>query len=263
MMGEANRFSWFVRLGYAARGLVYVLLGYLALTTSGQAQGGGEAVFDLLQEVPLGTPLLWLMAAGLAAYAIYKLLSGIADVEHRGSDAKGALKRVGDLASAVAHGFLAYAAYQFATGVQKSAGGDQEQAGTVLRWEMGEIVLGLIGIGFLVGAAMQAKQAITAHFMNRVSRGAPNWVEPVGRAGHGARGIVFAIIGWSLIQSAWLSSESQVKGLGEAILSLRDSGPLYTLVAIGLLLFGVFGLMVARYRIIPDLDPRGLKPSFR
>ena len=76
-------------------------------------------------------------------------------------------------------------------------------------------------------------------------------------------GLVVAIIGWSLMQSAWFTSERQVKGLGEAILSLRDMGTLYTLVAIGLLLFGVFSLVVARYRIIPDLGPEGVKPSFR
>ena len=75
--------------------------------------------------------------------------------------------------------------------------------------------------------------------------------------------MVFAIIGWSLVQSAWFSSQSQVKGLGEAVLSLRDMGTLYTLVAIGLLLFGLFSLVVARYRVIPDLDRDGLKPSLR
>jgi hypothetical protein len=263
MAGKSERFSWFVRLGYAARGVVYLLLGYLALTTASEAKGGGDAVFDMLQNVPLGTPLLWVMAVGLLAYGVYKLLAGIADIENRGRDAKGAIERVGDCASGVAHGFLAYAAYQFATGAQRSAGGSQEQAGTVLQWELGGIVIGLIGLGFILGAAKQAKSAIDAHFMHRVSPRAPTWVEPVGRAGHAARGVVFVIIGWSLIQSAWFSSQSQVKGLGEAIMSLRDMGLLYTLVAIGLLLFGVFGLAVARYRIIPDLGPQGIKPSFR
>lgn len=262
MVDKSEKFSWLVRLGYAARGLVYILLGYLALSTAGEAQGGGEAVFEMLQNVPLGTTLLWIMAVGLLAYALYKLLAGIADVENRGTDTKGAAKRVGDVASGVAHGFLAYAAYQFATGTQQSAGGSQEKAGTVLQWELGGIVIGLIGLGFLIGAAMQAKTAVTGHFMHRVSPRAPTGVEAVGRAGHAARAVVFAIIGWSLMQSAWFSSQSQVKGLGEAIVSLRDTGTLYTLVAIGLLLFGVFSLVVARYRIIPDLGPGG-KPTFR
>lgn len=264
MVDKSEKFSWLVRLGYAARGLVYILLGYLALGTTREAEGGGEAVFDLLQEVPLGTPLLWVMAIGLLGYAAYKFLCAIADIENRGRDAKGSAKRIGDFASGVAHSFLAYAAYEFAAGTQRAANdGSGERAGSVLQWELGGLVIGLIGLGFLIGAAMQAKTAVTAHFMHRVSPRAPTGIEMVGRAGHAARAVVFAIIGWSLMQSAWFSSESQVKGLGEAILSLREMGTLYTLVAIGLLLFGVFSLVTARYRIIPHLDAEGIKPSFR
>ena len=72
---------------------------------------------------------------------------------------------------------------------------------------------------------------------------------------------MFAVIGWSMIQGAWFAQESQIKGLGEAILSLRDMGSIYTLVAIGLMLFGLFNLVIARYRIIPDLGIEGLKPK--
>jgi hypothetical protein len=75
--------------------------------------------------------------------------------------------------------------------------------------------------------------------------------------------VVFALIGWSLAQAAWLDSEAQVKGLGDALLSLRESGTIYTLIAVGLMLFGVFSMAVSRYRIIPDIDASRLKPSFR
>lgn len=261
----SRQFTTLVRLGYAARGITYILLGYLALSTGGEARGGGKAVFDWLQDVPGGTVMLWLMALGLLAYAIFKFISAIGDIQHRGSDAKGVVKRVGDAASGIAHSILAYAAFQFATG-EKSTGADgssQEMAGSVLDTELGAVLVGLIGLGFLISAAMQAKQAVTAEFMRHVDSRAPAQVKPAGRAGHAARAVVFAIIGWSLVQSAWLSSSNQAKGLGEAIVSLRDAGFIYTLVAIGLLLFGVFSLVVARYRIIPDVSREDLKPSLR
>ena len=70
-------------------------------------------------------------------------------------------------------------------------------------------------------------------------------MEGVGRAGHAARAVVFAIIGWSLVRAGWLNNEGAAKGLGEALLSLRDNGMVYTLVAIGLLLFGAFSLVTA------------------
>jgi len=260
---KSRGFITLVRLGYAARGVVYILLGYLALSTRGEAREGASSVFDYLQEVPLGSVMLWLVALGLLAYAGFKLISAIGDLQHRGSKPKGILKRAGDGASGIAHLFLAYAAFQFASGGKHAAEGGQSQqmAGTVMDFSVGAFVLGLVGLGFIVGAFMQAKSAVTADFMKHVDGRAPTGVEAVGRAGSAARMVVFALIGWSLIQSAWLSQSGKVKGLGEAILALRDDGVIYTLVAIGLLLFGVFSLVMARYRIIPDFEKRDLKPK--
>jgi hypothetical protein len=261
MVDTSGKFRWLVRLGYATRGLVYLILGYLALTTSSRAGGGGEAVFDVLRDVPMGALVLWLMAAGLLAYALFKAISAIGDVQRHGRDPAGLATRVGEGASAIAHTVLAYAAFQYASGsARDSSGGQQQAAGSVLELPLGEVLLGLVGVGFLVGAVMQAKSAVTAKFMKHVSTAAPAAVEPIGRAGHAARAVVFVVIGWSLVQSAWFDSAGAVKGLGEAIVSLRDNGALYTVVAVGLLLFGLFSLVVARYRIIPEVRPADLKP---
>jgi hypothetical protein len=263
MVDKSEKFSWLVRLGYAARGLTYFLLGYMALGTRIREGDSNTAVLDMLQDVPLGVPLLYLMAIGLAAYVVFKLASAIGDVQNRGTDTKGIAKRVGDGASAVAYSILAYSALQFAQGNKQSAdsGESQQTAGTVLDWGLGDLIIGAVGLGFIIGAFMQAKSAATGSFMKRVSPRAPDAIEPVGRAGFAARAVVFAIIGWSLMQAAWFDSGAQVKGLGDALLTLRESGALYTVVAIGLMLFGVFSLVVSRYRIIPDIDAHDLKPS--
>ena len=264
MVDKSEKFNWLVRLGFAARGITYIMLGYIALSTAGAAKEGGAAVYDYLQDVPFGTPFLWLMAIGLLAYAIFRFVSAIADIQNHGSDSQGMLKRIADAASGTAHLFLAYAAYQFANGEKQSsaqAGGSEEMAGTVLSMELGSVVIGVLGIGFIVGAFMQAKKAATASFMKRISSSAPAGIKTVGQAGHAARAIVFLVIGWSMVKGAWLSSESQVKGLGEAILSLRDMGLVYSLVALGLVLFGLFTLATARYRIIPDIQAHDLKPK--
>lgn len=263
MVDKSEKFSWFVRLGYMARGLTYMLLGYLALETgSGEASEGSTGVFDMLQEVPLGTPLLWVIAIGMLGYAAYKYLSGFANIYNRNDDIEGGLKRIGDVASGVAHTFLAFAAYQFASGTKSSGGdGTQERASTVLSYDLGGVVLGVIGLGFLVGGLMQAKKAYDLGFMKRISGRAPHWVCHIGRAGHAARAVVFAIIGWALMQGAWFSSSSQVKGLGEAIVSLRDMGVVYTLVAIGLVMFGLFSFITSRYRVIPHLTSGSMKPD--
>lgn len=261
---KSQSFITLVRVGYAARGITYMLLGYLALTTGSKAEGGAKSAYDYIDQVPLGTPILYLMAFGLLAYALFKLASGVADLQHRGHDTMGIAKRVGDIGSCVVYLTLSFAAFQFANGTRETASGNsQEMAQSILTWQVGDIVIGLIGSGLIAAAAMQAKQAITAGFMDRISSRAPTWIEPLGRAGSAARTVTFGLIGWSLIKSAWLDSSAQVKGLGEALLSLRDMGIIYALVACGLILFGLFSLIVSRYRIIPDFDASGLKPRFR
>lgn len=259
---KSQKFITLVRLGYAARGLTYLLLGTIALGASGQEVADAEGAFDYLQDMPLGTPLLWVVALGLFAYALFKLLSGAANLERHDTDATGIAKRVGELASGTIHLFLAYAAYKFATGIETSAagqGGGQEMVQPVMDITLGSVVIGLAGLGMIAAAVMQAKHAATGDFMKHIAGHAPKGVEGIGRAGHAARAVVFLIIGWSLVRGAWLESDGAVKGLGEALLSLRDNGVVYTLVAIGLLLFGAFSLVTARYRIIPDFDGSALK----
>lgn len=258
---KSQNFLTLVRLGYAARGLTYILLGLLALGTSGKAREGATGVFEYLRDFPLGTPLLWLVAIGLTAYAVFKVLSAIANVQNRPSDAKGVAKRIGDLASGTIHLALAYAAFRFATGERAGGGDGSDMAQPVMDFELGALVIGLVGIGTLIGAAFQAKQAITGSFMKEIAGNAPRQVEAAGRAGFAARAVVFGIVGLSLVRAAWHDDGSAVKGLGEALLDLRDAGLLYTLVAIGLLLFGAFSLVTARYRILPDISRGDLKPD--
>ncbi|HYD25799.1 MAG TPA: DUF1206 domain-containing protein, partial [Croceibacterium sp.] len=158
MVDKSEKFRWLVRLGYAARGLVYVLIGYLALSAS-RGDRGPEGAFAWLQDVPLGVPLLYLAAVGLVGYALYRFCSVLLDVENHGSGTSGILFRIGHGASGLAHLALAYTAFEFADGHKRAAsdGGAEAAAGTMLSVSFGSLVLGAIGLGFLLGAAMQAK----------------------------------------------------------------------------------------------------------
>ena len=261
MVDKSEKFRWLVRLGFAARGVVYGLIGYLALSATGGEQGP-EGALSYLQEIPLGVPLLYLAALGLLGYALYRLCSLLFDIENHGTDGKGMAYRTGHGASGLAHLVLAWIALQLAQGDHEASGGGAEEAvGTVLSVSFGSLLIGLVGLGFLAAGAMQANTAVTASFMRQVAANAPELVKPLGRAGYAARAVVFVIVGWSLMRSAWFDSTAQVKTLGEAVGSLTGSGTLYTLVAAGLLLFGVFSLLLARYQIVPDVQRSDLKPS--
>ncbi|MGB3738634.1 MAG: DUF1206 domain-containing protein [Pontixanthobacter sp.] len=266
MVDKSEKFEWLVRVGYFSRAILYSVLGIIALTSAGAIGEGTDGIFKAIEDLPAGTPILWLMVVGLVAYALFRLCSPLFDIENNGTDAKGWGKRIGHLGSAIGHFALAYSAYKFATtsGGGGSGGGAQEAASGVLSVDFGGIVLGLLGIAFFITAIFQAKKGITGEFMNRISAQAPDFTRWLGGAGFLARAVVYTIIGWSLFQAGFMSGGSeQIKTLGGAVASLAGQGTVFTLTAIGLLLFGVFSLVLARYRIIPDIDGDSGVPSFR
>lgn len=265
MVDKSEKFNWLVRVGYFSRAILYSVIGIIALTSAQHVAEGTNGVFQAVEDFPAGTVILWIMVVGLAAYGLFRLCSPLFDIENEGSDAKGWGKRIGHLGSAIGHFALAYSAYKFATS-GGSGGGDgaQEAASGVLSMEFGGIILGLLGICFFLAAFAQAKKGITGEFMHRISAQAPSHTRTIGAIGFCARAVVFAVIGWSLFQAGFMSGGSeQVETLGGAVASLADDGIIFTLVAIGLLAFGLLSLILARYRIIPELDKNAGVPSFR
>lgn len=264
MVDKSEKFSWLVRVGYFSRALLYATLGLIALTSSARIAEGTNGIFLAIGEYPLGTALLWLMVVGLLAYALFRFASTFFDIEHNGSDTKGWAQRIGHAGSAIGHLALAFSAFQFATAGRADGDGAQEAASGVLSLPVGGVILGLLGLAFVTAAVFQAKKALSGDFMHRISGGAPSATRVLGGIGYAARAAVFLVIGWSLVQAGFGSGGSeQVKTLGDAVASLSGSGIWFTLVAIGLLVFGVFSLVLARYRIVPDLGGAGKVPSFR
>lgn len=273
MVDKSEKFNWFVRVGYFSRAILYSVLGLIALTSADKIAEGTEGIFMAIEEFPAGTAILWLMVVGLLAYALFRLCSPLFDIENQGSDGKGWAKRIGHAGSAIGHLALAWSAYQFASsgsgtggsgGSGSGGGGAQEAASGVLSMDFGGTILGLLGVAFFVTAIFQFKKGFTGEFMNRISGQAPSATRILGGIGYAARGVVYGVIGWSLFKAGFLSGGAeQVKTLGDAVASLANSGIVFTLTAIGLLLFGLFSLVLARYRIIPELGSDGRVPSFR
>ena len=271
MVDKSEKFNWFVRVGYISRAILYFTLGLVALTSASKIAEGTNGVFRAIEDFPAGTALLWLMVVGLLAYAAFRLCSPLFDIENNGSDAKGWGKRLGHFGSFVGHVALAYSAFKFATDDGGSSGssgsggnGAQEAASGVLGFEFGGVVLGLLGVALLVAAIYQAKKGVTGEFMQRISNQAPDSIRWLGLAGYLSRAVVYTVIGWSLFKAGFLSSGSdEVKTLGDAVASLADDGIIFTLTAIGLMLFGIYSALQARYKIIPELDEEAGVPAFR
>lgn len=266
MVDKSEKFNWLVRVGYFSRAVLYSVLGLVALTSAQEIAEGTNGIFRAIQDFPLGTLILWIMVVGLTAYALFRFCSPLFDIENNGSDAKGWGKRIGHAGSGIGHLALAYSAYKFATSDTGGSSGDgaQEAASGVLSLPLGGVVLGLLGIALFIAAFEQAKKGITGSFMHRISGQAPNGTRILGGVGFVARGVVYLVIGWSLFKAGFMSGGAeQIKTLGDAVASLAGEGFIFTLTAIGLLMFGLFSLVLARYRIIPELDSNAGIPKFR
>lgn len=254
-MNQLRQLETFARAGWFARGVVYGLLGYLAIATGRGGANGPNAVFDHIREMPAGSALLLLLIIGLTFYGAFRLYGAAMDSEGNGRDAKGVAIRVGHAASGIAHFLLAWIAVKLLTSNSSgSSGVEADAARVVLDLPFGGMLLGLAGLAFLAATAHQAKKSWNASFMDDMDAGAPALVKPIGQAGTAARAIVFAIIGYSLMRAGWFSEAEEVKGLGEVFSGLRGEPIIYALVAMGLLLFGLFSLIQACWGRICNED---------
>jgi hypothetical protein len=267
VVDKSEKFNWLVRVGYLSRAILYAMLGIIALTSAQAISEGTDGIFRAIENFPAGNAVLWIMVLGLFFYALFRLSSLVFDIENNGSDAKGWGKRIGHAGSALGHFALAYSAFSFASstgGGGGGGGGAQQAASGVLGVEFGGVVLGVLGLVFFIVAAFQLKKAVSGEFMARISPAAPDATRWLGGAGFFARAVVYVIIGWSLVKAGFFSSGAQqVRTLGDAMAELAGQGALFTVTAIGLVLFGLFSLILARYRIIPELDDNAGVPEFR
>jgi hypothetical protein len=264
MQAPAHKFSALVRLGYFSRAVLYIVLGLIGLTSAGELQQGTDGIFLAIREFTAGTAVLWLMVVGFTFYGLFRLASTAFDIEHHGSDRRGWMARIGHGASALGHFALAFTAYGFATYAPDNGSEAQEAAAGLLEVTLGGTVLGLLGVCFIFAGLQQVKEGLSGSFMAYVSSQAPEQTRSLGGAGYLARAVVFAIIGWSLIDAGLLAGDAErLKTLGEAVASLSGSGIWFQLVALGLLVFGLFSLILSRYRIIPELDLKRRVPAFR
>lgn len=264
-MPDSSKFEFLVRIGYFSRAVLYIMLGLIAFGAIGQISEGTDGIFQTVDRIPGGTVLLWILVVGLVSYALFRFASPVFDIEHNGSDFKGWAQRIGHAGSGIGHLALAWTAYKFATGSPSGGGnGASDAAAGVLSVQMGGVAIGILGIGFGLAALSQAEKAATASFMQHISPQAPDQTRLLGRAGYATRAVVFGVIAWSLVETGFLAEgAANVKTLGEAVASLADMGWVFTGVALGLLLFGFFSLVLARYSIIPELDADARIPKFR
>lgn len=244
------RLTLLTRLGFATRGLLYLVIAFLVIRT-GRAEDPAGALRFLGEGG--GQLLLGVMTAGLIAYGLWRLADAALDIEHHGDDRKALLERAGAAASGLVHLVLAWQAIRLMRGAGAAGDGTQQGAQAALQLPGGGLLVTLAGVVLLVVGVLQLVKAAKGGFLRHLEpqiaqNTAVRWS---GRAGYAARGVVFMISGYFLVRAGTAEQASEAGGTAAALSWL--SSPTDLIVAAGLFCFGLFSLVEARYRQLNDV----------
>jgi hypothetical protein len=261
---NANRGIYLAaRAGYMAKGVVYAIIGVLAFQTAigdgGQTSGSSGALRQIVDE-PFGRILLVLVGIGLVGYSIWRFAQAGLDPDNKGTDTGGIVQRLGYAVSGFIYGSLAFTAFGLVIG-NGGGGGSSTQSLTarLMQQPFGQWLVGIVGAAVIGFGLAQIYKGITAEFrkkfaVHEMSNTEETWATRAGRIGLFARGIVLAMVGGFFVQAAYFAQPDEARGFGGALAELltQPFGPwLLGIVALGLIAYGIYMWVLARYRQIP------------
>lgn len=249
------------RVGLVGRGFLYAVVALLALQLAlgaPDAEASPNGALAWIGERPFGKFLLVALTAALFALAAWRFLDAAFGDPVEGSETSDRVRFAGKgavyLALAVAALSTTIANWGGSTGGGSGAtdGSSQKKAtAVVLSWPMGQWIVAGVGVAFIAYAAFMFKRhALDEKFLERLSNHS-DAVSRFGRFGYGARSVVWAVIGYLLVQAAVTYNPDEAGGLSSALYELAGSGWgrwVLALVALGLFAFGAFCVAEARYR---------------
>ena len=245
------------RAGLVARGVIYILIGWVAILVAvGQSsrEADQEGALQLLAGKPYGIVSLWLLGIGFVGYALWRFSEAAFGVTGEGN---GAGPRLKSLLRGLVYAGFAYLTFQVISGAHSNeATKQQDMTASVMHHAGGRWLVGIVGLIVVIAGVALIAQGIRRRFMrylatSQMSPRTRRVVEWLGVIGTVARGVVFALAGILVIDAAVTYSPSKAGGVDRALLTLRDQpfGEfLLGLAAAGLIIFGIYGLCEARWR---------------
>jgi hypothetical protein len=245
------------RAGLTARGVIYILVGWVAvLVALGQSsrEADQQGALNLLAGKSYGLVSLWLLGIGFAAYALWRLSEAAFGVT---GDRPGAGPRLKSLARAVIYAGFSYLTFSVIAGTARSQSGRQQDiTASAMQHAGGRVLVGIVGLVIVGCGIALVIEGARKKFMKylqtaRMSPRTLRVVRVLGMTGTIARGVVFALVGVLVVDAAVTHKASESGGIDKALLTLRNQPfgeYLMLLAALGLLIFGVYGLCEARWR---------------
>jgi Domain of Unknown Function (DUF1206) len=245
-LADQSKFQWMARLGFVVRGLLYIVIALLVIGT-----GRTEDLTGAMQYLGdgWGRGLLVLTTAGMASYGLWRVSDAAFGMDSGRHHPKAWRRRIAAATSGGIYLFLAYKATRIMLQGYAKAGDAHEHAAAALHLPAGALLLG-VAAAVLAGAGMvQIYKAGSCSFLEHLDeRGQRPFAKWLGRIGFAARGVVFLTVAWLLARAALHHSAAEAGGLEQALDALR--GPLEIPVAAGLLVFGLYSIVEARFRSI-------------
>lgn len=260
---HSTAFEVLTRIGFIARGAIYIIIGWLAIevathTTSG-ASANQKGALQTIDKQPLGHWLLIVVAVGLGAYAIWRFVQAYAGHGPEGGGDASTFGRISAAASGCAYLAMCALAVSILMGASsQSSSNPHKSAAGVLGWPGGQWIVGIAGLIFIGVALFQGYKAVTLKFLDedkteRMGRTTERWITIAGVVGHLARMVAFGLIGIFIVKAAVDYSPKSAVGLDGALerLARQSYGTfLLAVVAAGLIAFGIYSIAEARYRRI-------------
>jgi hypothetical protein len=246
-----------VRLGYVAKGVIYLLIGTLAFRLAAGLEGGRlvdpTGALRIVFQQPFGMVLLFVTGVGILTYSAWQLVEGIWDTRRKGGG-WGWWDRSLTMIKGAAYGSVGIQAIRMVLGLRAAQG--NELAEDVISFPLvGSIFLALVGVGVAVYGLFEIKAAAQSKFgddldHHRLRREAGAWAIVVGRVGNIARGIILTLMGTAFVSAGLDRDPEKAGGISDALGTLFSQPYGIALVALvggGLALFGIFQLLHARY----------------
>jgi hypothetical protein len=256
-----NALQWLARTGFFVKGVIYLIVGMLALQVAAQAGGrvtGTRGALLTVLEQPFGRTLLLIAAVGLFGYAAWRIIQGILDPERYGTGWKGLGMRIGFVGRGVMHAAIGWQALRLYNGLRAGRGSTERAvASEALAWPLGDWALVLTGLGVIAFAVHEVYSASKGRLeknldIGELRREAGNWAVAVSRFGVAARAIVLGLLGWGAVSAGWFRDASEVNTTASSLRTLGaqpgDLGRfLLAVAAAGFLAYGFYQFVHARY----------------
>jgi len=255
--------EWAARVGYGALGFVYLSAGVLTFLAATDrirdAAGSKEATFWLADQ-PFGRWWLFLLGLGLLAFVQWCVLQSVFDADHEGTKWRGLMKRASHAGNGLFHGILAVSVFGLLhkepvdpNALETAA--NQDRAAMVLSLPFGDWLLIAIGLGIIAAGVSNIVNGLREDFTRKLACSAEvcRRVAPIAKAGNVARGVSFVPLGIFVVMGGLHSRASEVRSFGAALdgLEAQPGGPwILAFTAIGLMAFGAFSFVEARFRRI-------------